>query len=128
MLVDLTIYWHEPANKTQETEAYDAYHEKLFVHDSDNAPRLKSSMTNIEYLEAISAPRVDPSGKRRKPPMTKKQRAAIEVAEVADENAERQGQQNGPTEQDEPHGETDQNQNQNDAEVENKDDNTKERV
>jgi len=38
-------------------------------------------MTNEEYLDAISAPRHDPSGRRKKRPLTRKQRAAIEQAE-----------------------------------------------
>lgn len=52
-------------------------------------------MTNEQYLDAISAPRVDPSGRRKKKPLTKKQMAAIELAEddvdlqeEAEENAE----------------------------------------
>lgn len=53
----------------------------LFVQDPDNAATLKSSMTNEEYLDAISAPRHDPSGRRKKKPLTRKQRAAIELAE-----------------------------------------------
>lgn len=42
---------------------------------------LKSPMTNEQYLDAISAPRIDPSGRRKKKPLTKKQMAAIELAE-----------------------------------------------
>jgi len=38
-------------------------------------------MTNEEYLDAISAPRNDPGGHRKKRPLTRKQRAAIELAE-----------------------------------------------
>lgn len=38
-------------------------------------------MTNETYLDAISAPRVDPSGRKKKRPLTKKQMTAIELAE-----------------------------------------------
>jgi len=57
------------------------YHDKLFVKDTKNVGKLQSSMTNEEYLDAISAPRNDPSGHRKKRPLTRKQRAAIELAE-----------------------------------------------
>ena len=35
-------------------------------------------MTNEEYLDAISMPRHDPGGRRKKKPLTRKQREAIE--------------------------------------------------
>lgn len=38
-------------------------------------------MRNEEYLDAISAPRIDPSGRKKKKPLTKKQMNAIEFAE-----------------------------------------------
>ncbi|KAI9753135.1 MAG: hypothetical protein M1835_001024 [Candelina submexicana] len=38
-------------------ESWAAYHQKLFLEDTQDAPRLTSNMTNAEYLNAISAPR-----------------------------------------------------------------------
>ena len=61
----------------EDSEAYDAY-AHLFVPDADTAPRLHSSMTNAEYLDAISVPRHDPGGRRKKKPLTRKQREAID--------------------------------------------------
>ena len=57
------------------------YHDRLFVKETKSVGRLQSSMTNEEYLDAISAPRNDPSGPRKKKPLTRKQRAAIDLAE-----------------------------------------------
>ena len=83
------------AHLVQEMVSYDVYREKLFVQQTENATKLKSTMTNEEYLDAISAPRNDPSGRRKKKPLTRKQRAAIDLAEddveqsapIADEEA-----------------------------------------
>jgi DNA-directed RNA polymerase III subunit RPC5 len=66
-------------------EAYDAYRETLFLKDPSNTIRLKSAMSNEEYLEAISAPRHDPSGRQKKKPLTKRQRQAIELSDDSDE-------------------------------------------
>ncbi|KAF4552124.1 Sin-like protein [Elsinoe fawcettii] len=60
-------------------ESYDAYNTKMFVKETGNAEKLYSSLNNEEYLDAISAPRNDPSGRRKKKPLTKKQREAIET-------------------------------------------------
>ncbi|KAI9723998.1 MAG: hypothetical protein M1812_000716 [Candelaria pacifica] len=38
-------------------ESWAAYHQKLFLEDTQNAPKLTSNMSNTEYLDAISAPR-----------------------------------------------------------------------
>ncbi|KAK5014829.1 hypothetical protein LTR39_002939 [Cryomyces antarcticus] len=51
-------------------------------------------MTNEQYLDAISAPRVDPSGRSKKKPLTKKQMAAIDLAE--DESDVPGAEQAGP--------------------------------
>lgn len=59
-------------------EAYAAYRDKLFLKDTATAPPLKAAMGNEQYLDAISAPRADPSGRTKKKPMTKKQRLALE--------------------------------------------------
>lgn len=70
-----------------ESAAYAAYNEKLFVRDTEAAPHLKSSMTNDEYLDAISAPRNDPGGKKKKRPprrrATEAENADDEMEEVA---------------------------------------------
>ncbi len=38
-------------------EAWEAYKEHLFIEDTDDVPKLVSSMTALEYLDSISAPR-----------------------------------------------------------------------
>ncbi|KAI4727269.1 hypothetical protein E4T49_04958 [Aureobasidium sp. EXF-10728] len=64
-----------------EEASYAMYHSRLFHGDAGNAVGLKSAMRNEEYLDAISAPRVDPSGRKKKRPLTKKQMERIEAAE-----------------------------------------------
>lgn len=59
-------------------EAYFGYHDKLFLTVTADAPQLKAALANEQYLDAISAPRADPSGRSKKKPMTKKQRLALE--------------------------------------------------
>ncbi|KAF2199117.1 hypothetical protein GQ43DRAFT_347063, partial [Delitschia confertaspora ATCC 74209] len=71
-------YIHE-----EEQKAYDTYHDTLFVHDTESAPKLKSAMTADEYLEAISAPS---NGKKKA--MTKRQLKAIEVSDDSDSDYE----------------------------------------
>ncbi|KAL1643750.1 hypothetical protein SLS58_004766 [Diplodia intermedia] len=65
-------------------EAFEAYHDKMFVADTENAAKLRSSMTNEQYLDAISAERHDPSGRSKKKPLTKKQMQRIEDSEDSD--------------------------------------------
>lgn len=48
------------ANNLQEPESYEVYNDALVYQDPDNAPHLVSEMTNEQYLEAISCPRIDP--------------------------------------------------------------------
>ena len=43
----------------------------MFHPDTANAPELISTMTNEQYLDAISAPRIDPTSLGRKVMMTK---------------------------------------------------------
>ncbi|KAL2356792.1 DNA-directed RNA polymerase III subunit Rpc5 [Cryomyces antarcticus] len=87
--------WTKMKYHDEDTDAaYAAYHERLFVADIEAAPKLKSSMTNEQYLDAISAPRVDPSGRSKKKPLTKKQMAAIDLAE--DESDVPGAEQAGP--------------------------------
>ncbi len=42
----------------QTPEAWEAF-AKLFVKDTEKAPKLQSAMTNTQYLDAISAPKVE---------------------------------------------------------------------
>ena len=65
----------------QEEASYETYHDRLFLKDTAEAATLKSQMKNEDYLDAISAPRVDPSGRKKKRPLTKKQMERIEAAE-----------------------------------------------
>ena len=51
---------------------------------------MESSMTNEEYLDAISAPRHDPSGRSKKKPLTKRQMQVIEESEGSDDEPEEQ--------------------------------------
>lgn len=72
----------------------------MFVHDAENAARLKSSMNNEQYLDAISAERHDPSGRSTKKPLTKKQMQRIEDSEDSDvdeENHEQDAEARSPT-------------------------------
>lgn len=66
-------------------EAYAAYHNKLFVDESSVAPKLQSTLNNEQYLEAISAPRQDPSGQTKKKPLTKKQIRAIDETDESEQ-------------------------------------------
>ncbi|KAK7527042.1 DNA-directed RNA polymerase III subunit Rpc5 [Phyllosticta citriasiana] len=76
-------------------EAYDMFHEKLFVDETEGAPRLRSNMTNEQYLDAISCERHDPSDTmKKKKPLTKRQMQRIEDSEESeDEPADEQAQQ-----------------------------------
>ncbi|KAF2188283.1 hypothetical protein K469DRAFT_627806 [Zopfia rhizophila CBS 207.26] len=66
-------------------EAYGMYHERLFVQDPGSSPKLHSSMNNDRYLEAISAPSSDKSGKRK--PLTKRQVHEIDISDDSDNPA-----------------------------------------
>ena len=48
------------ANALQEAESYNIYNDALVYQDPDSAPQLVSEMTNEQYLDAISCPRIDP--------------------------------------------------------------------
>jgi DNA-directed RNA polymerase-3 subunit RPC5 len=74
-----------------EEASYETYHSRLFHGDTKEAKHLKSQMKNEEYLDAISAPRVDPSGRKKKRPLTKKQMERIEAAEDDVEGAGEMG-------------------------------------
>lgn len=78
-----------------EEASYETYHDRLFLKEPGAAPPLKSQMKNEEYLDAISAPRVDPSGRKKKRPLTKKQMERIEAAE---DDVEGSGEMGGEVE------------------------------
>lgn len=48
------------AKVLQEPESYKIYNDALVYQNPDNAPQLVSEMTNEQYLDAISCPRIDP--------------------------------------------------------------------
>ncbi|KAF2141909.1 uncharacterized protein K452DRAFT_326929 [Aplosporella prunicola CBS 121167] len=76
-------------------EAFATYHEKLFVEDPEAAPRLRSSLSNEAYLDAISAERSDPSGRSKKKPLTKRQMQRIEDSEESESEGEGEGVDGG---------------------------------
>ena len=49
------------------------YHERLFVQDTSSAPSLATTLTNEQYIDAVSAPRTDTSGRIRKKSLTRRQ-------------------------------------------------------
>ncbi|SLM39461.1 DNA-directed RNA polymerase III subunit Rpc5 [Lasallia pustulata] len=54
----------------EDARAYQVYNSTMFHPDAENAPQLISTMTNEEWLDAISAPRVDPTRLGKKVMMT----------------------------------------------------------
>lgn len=62
-------------------EAFRAHDESLKLAEPQDAEELTSSMTNDDYLDAISAQRTDPSGRRKTKPMTKKQMAQVDLSD-----------------------------------------------
>ncbi|KZF23189.1 hypothetical protein L228DRAFT_106016 [Xylona heveae TC161] len=68
-------------------ESWDKYHENLFLEDLENAPKLETDMTNDEYLDSISAPRVDPTDPDRKPQYSKLEPDSEEEADDAIQEA-----------------------------------------
>ena len=62
-----------PNTASQTDAAYCMYHERLFVQDTSSAPSLETNLTNEQYIDAISAPRIDTSGRIRKKPLTRRQ-------------------------------------------------------
>ncbi|PNS18787.1 hypothetical protein CAC42_5326 [Sphaceloma murrayae] len=65
-------------------ESYAAYGAKMFNPNVDEAEQLFSSMSNEDYLNAVGAPRHDPSSRRKKKqPLTKKERETTEVVDGA---------------------------------------------
>ncbi|KAK7703505.1 hypothetical protein SLS57_010944 [Botryosphaeria dothidea] len=88
--------WTKLRYYDEETEeAFQTYHDKMFIDDTKNAAKLKSSMTNEQYLDAISAERHDPSGRSKKKPLTKRQMQRIEDSDESDIGEDGHGQDAG---------------------------------
>lgn len=64
------------------------YNEKLFFEDTASAPQLQSSLTNEEYLDAISAPRIDPNGRTKTKARSKRKRVMIDIPGTDDDDDE----------------------------------------
>jgi DNA-directed RNA polymerase-3 subunit RPC5 len=68
-------------------ESYTSYGEKLFIKDTKESPHLQAEMNNEQFLDAISAPKMELGLRpKRKPPLSKKERG-----ELADEQGGRGG-------------------------------------
>ena len=63
------------------------YYDKMFLKDTKNAPELKSSMNNDEWLDSFSAPRIDPTRMGRKVLMTKPKPESSETSDDEDESS-----------------------------------------
>lgn len=70
-----------------EEDAYEKFHQRMFVRDVDAAPKLQSGMDNEQYLDAISAPRRESPTRRRKRAPRRKE-AVEEEREDMDGEAE----------------------------------------
>ncbi|KAI7181864.1 hypothetical protein D0869_06690 [Hortaea werneckii] len=68
-------------------EAYERFHERMFVRDVDGASKLQSGMDNDQYLDAISMPRRDSPTRRRKRRPTKKRLDEVEIDSDEEEQA-----------------------------------------
>jgi len=56
-------------------ESYTSYAEKLFISDVSKVPHLEATMNNEEFLDAISAPKVELGLRPKKRiPLSKKER------------------------------------------------------
>ncbi len=53
-------------NTSQEQQAYDTYEEQLRIAPGKRVPDLISSMTSEQWLDAMSAPRIDPTNPGRR--------------------------------------------------------------
>lgn len=82
------------------------YYDKMFLKDTKNAPELKSSMNNDEWLDSFSAPRIDPTRMGRKVLMTKPKPASSETSEDEDDSSlEEDGDNSGWEDEDDETGE-----------------------
>lgn len=53
----------------EEDEAFETFHQRMFVKDTDGVPKLKSEWENDDYLDAISGPRkMSPNRTRKRAP------------------------------------------------------------
>jgi len=66
------------------------YNEKLFLENTSTAPALKSSLTNEEYLDAISAPRIDSLGRTKTKARSKRSRVMVELPETDESETDAQ--------------------------------------
>ena len=69
-----------------EEAAFELFHERMFLHEAEQAPQLNSGMENDDFLDAISMPRPgSPTRKRKKQP---RRRQGDGHAERGDEDAD----------------------------------------
>ncbi|EMC91727.1 hypothetical protein BAUCODRAFT_152115 [Baudoinia panamericana UAMH 10762] len=66
--------------------AYDKFHERMFVSDVDGASRLESAMNQAQYTDAMSAPRKDGPGVRRRKKVAKTKKG--ETVDIDDGDGE----------------------------------------
>jgi DNA-directed RNA polymerase III subunit RPC5 len=82
----LTDAAEEPWTRLQyfdedQEESYGIYAQKLFIEKTEGVPHLQAEMNNEQFLDAISAPKVELGLRpKRRPPLTRKERS-----ELADE-------------------------------------------
>jgi len=74
----------------QDEQAYDMYHERMFVQETDAAPQLKASMTNDQYLDRISASRFDAVLQQKAKARVRRQEAN-RLSESSDESERDEG-------------------------------------
>lgn len=71
-----------------DAESFDTFHKRLFINDIKTAPKLQSSMSNDDYMDAISAPRRESSTRRRKrAPRRKSELVEVESDDDAEDGA-----------------------------------------
>ena len=79
------------ANITQTAQAWEAYHANLFHQDPKNAPKLFTTINNQQWLDALSAPRIDPTRPPRQMmsrPTPDDEPSDVESSEVTEEEEE----------------------------------------
>lgn len=64
--------------------AFDTYIERLFLQDTAAAPKLHSSQTNSQFLDAMSAPSSGKGGKKK----TTSRRGADDLIDISDDSEE----------------------------------------
>ena len=78
------------ADREQDDESFQVYDENLVYQDSENAPRLVSNLTEEQYLDAISAPRIDPAKQAKKALKLMASSGASTVSSTEDEDDEKE--------------------------------------